>query len=38
MTDDELRAAAEPPEEKLPHARYYLRATRWGFEAMVKNR
>jgi hypothetical protein len=25
-------------EEKLPHARYYLRAALWGFEAMVKNR
>ena len=47
MTDDDLRFAEldpdeqrqpEPPKEKLPHARYYLRAARWGFQAMVKNR
>jgi hypothetical protein len=36
--DPDEQRQAEPPKEKLPHARYYLRAARWGFEAMVKNR
>ena len=47
MADDELEAAAvriaalmddiaERPRTKLPQARHYLKAARWGFEQMVK--
>jgi hypothetical protein len=47
--DDELEAAAvriaalnddlaERPRTKLPQARHYLRAARWGFDQMVKRR
>jgi hypothetical protein len=49
MADDELEAAAvriaalmddlaERPRTKLPQARHYLKAARWGFEQMVKHR
>ena len=49
MADDEIKAAAvriaalmddlaERPRTKLPQARHYLKAARWGFEQMVKRR
>jgi hypothetical protein len=49
MADDELKAAgeriaalmddlAERPRTKLPQARHYLKAARWGFEQIVKHR
>src|SRR5690242_4848312 len=36
--DTDERRLPEPPKEKLPHARYYLRAARWGLEEMVRSR
>jgi hypothetical protein len=45
MTDDDLQEAAygiaaeqQRPKEKLPRARSYLHAARWGFWQMVKER
>ena len=34
--DDDEQPLPEPPKEKLPRARPYLRAARWGFDEMVE--
>jgi hypothetical protein len=36
--DDDEQRRPEPPKEKLPRARSYLRAARWGFNEMVEQR
>ena len=34
--DDDEQRQPQPPQEKLPSARSYLRAARWGFHEMVE--